>query len=270
MTWRTFGALGGAVAIVAIVVVLLAPSNGTVIDPVATAADTTAKAGSAEFGLAGSMSVAGQTIPINGSGAIDMRSQAMRMSMSMPMPGFGPMDVEEIFNGTTFYMRFPSALTQRLGGKQWMKFDLQALGKTSGIDFKELMKTNQSNPADFLQALRGVGSSTVVGEENIGGAPTKHYRATIDLNKAAERIGDKRTVDSIKQLFSASGLTSIPIDVWIDRAGRVRRESMKLSTAQFAMDMTISYTRFGVPVDTTPPPADQVMDLSALAGAFSG
>ena len=36
-----------------------------------------------------------------------------------------------------------------------------------------------------------------------------------------------------------------------------------------SMDMTISFTRFGVPVDTTPPPDDQVLDagsLLALAG----
>jgi hypothetical protein len=33
--------------------------------------------------------------------------------------------------------------------------------------------------------------------------------------------------------------------------------------------MTISFTRFGVPVDTTPPPADQVMDAGAFLGAGS-
>src|SRR3954452_18488070 len=50
MTWRILGPLAGAVAIVGVVVALLAPSNGTVIDPVASAADTTAAAGTAEFG----------------------------------------------------------------------------------------------------------------------------------------------------------------------------------------------------------------------------
>ena len=271
MTWRVLGAFGGACAIVAIVVVLLAPSNGNVIDPVATAADTTAAAGSAEFGLAGSMSVAGQTIPLNGSGAIDMRNHAMRVSVAMPFPGLGNTQIDEIFNGTTFYMHLPDTLTQRLpGAKPWMKIDLQALGKSAGIDFKKALQANQSNPADMLAALKGVGTSKKVGTENIDGAPTTHYTATIDLNKAAARIADKQTVDALKQMYSSSGINSLPIDVWIDRAGRVRRESIKVSAQQVSMDMTISFTRFGVPVDTTPPPADQVLDAAALLGAANG
>jgi hypothetical protein len=35
------------------------------------------------------------------------------------------------------------------------------------------------------------------------------------------------------------------------------------------MDMTIEFTRFGLPVDTTPPPSDQVLDAAALLGAAS-
>jgi hypothetical protein len=271
MTWRILGPLAGAIAIVGVAVALLAPSNGTVLDPVAKAADATAAAGTAEFGIAGSMTAAGQSIPMRGNGALDMRSQRMRMSMSMPIPGAGQVEIEEIFDGSAFYMRFPSALTQRLpGGKAWMKIDLEAMGKASGVDLEQMMQANQSNPADMLEALKGVGSSRVVGQEQIGGAPTTHYSANIDLSKAADNIADKKSADAVKQMFAASGTNSIPIDVWIDRAGRVRREQVKLSTSEFAMDLTIEFTRFGVPVDTTPPPADQVMDAGALLGAAGG
>ena len=268
MTWRTLGSLAGALAIVGVVVALLAPSNGTVIDPVAQAADNTAAAGTAAFGIAGSMTADGQSIPISGSGALDMRDQRMRMSMSMPIPGLGQFDVEEIFDGGAFYMRLPSSITQRLpGGKPWMKIDLDAIGKASGIDLEQMMQANQSNPGDMLQALKAVGNSHVVGREDIRGAATTHYRADIDLSKAADRIPDKTTVDTLKQTFAASGLDSIPIDVWIDDSKRVRREQFKMSASGFSMDMTIEFTRFGVPVDTTPPPADQVMDAGGLLGA---
>jgi hypothetical protein len=268
MTWRVLGPLVGAVAIVGVVVALLAPSNGKVLDPVANAADTTAAAGTAEFGLSGSLAAAGQNIPIQGSGAVDMRSQRMRMSLSFPIPQYGTMQMEEIFDGSAFYMHFPDALSRQLpGGKSWMKLDLDTIGKASGVDLKQLMQANQGNPSDMLAALKGVGSSKEVGEEDIGGAPTTHYQATVDLNKAVEQIPDKKTADSLKQMLGSSGTSSFPIDVWIDRAGRVRRESFKFSAAGTSMDMTISFTRFGVPVDTTPPPADQVMDAGALLGA---
>jgi hypothetical protein len=268
MTWRIFGAFAGAVAVVAAAVALLAPSNGTVLDPVAQAADTTAAAGTAEFGIAGNISAAGQSIPIKGNGALDMRSHAMRMSMSFPIPGVGDTQIEEIFDGSAIYMRMPSALTARLpGAKPWMKLDLDSLGKAAGVDLKQMMQANQGNPSDMLAALKGVGESKVVGEENIGGAVTTHYSANVDLSKAADRIPDKKTAESVKQLFSSAGVDSFPMDVWVDRSGRVRRESMKFSANGVAMDMTIEFTRFGQPVDTTPPPADQVMDAGALLGA---
>ena len=275
MPGRLLATLAAAGAAIAVAIVLLAGSHGHVnvgpLDPVAQAADTTSAAGSAEFGIAGSITAAGQNIPIAGSGAVDMRSQRMRMSMSFPLPGLGATQVEEIFDGTVFYIHFPSALAARIpGGKTWMKLDLNALAKGSGVDLKQAMSANQQNPADMLQALKAVGGSRKVGEEDIDGAPTTHYTATIDLNKIAAKVGNKQAVDSLKQLSAQSGLSSFPVDVWIDRAGRVRRESLKMSGNDFSMDMTISYTRFGVAVDTTPPPADQVMDASALLGATNG
>jgi hypothetical protein len=271
MTWRIVGALAGALAVVAVVVALLAPSDGTVLDPVAQAANATTAAGTAEFGIAGHVTAAGQSIPLNGNGAIDMRNQRMRMSMSFPVPGFGSMKTDALFDGDALYMHLPDAVAQRIPlGKSWMKLDLAALAKSSGVDLKQLTQGNQGNPADFLQALKGVGSSRKLGSENIGGVATTHYRATIDPKKALDQIPDKQGGGTLKQMLSTSGLDSIPLDVWVDRAGRVRRESIKVSAAGTAMDMTVSFTRFGVPVDTTPPSADQVFDAGALLGSLGG
>jgi hypothetical protein len=268
MNWRIVGPVAGAVAIVGVAVALLAPSNGEVLDPVAQAANATTTAGTAEFGIAGHVTAAGQSVPIAGNGALDMRSQRVRMSMSFPLPGFGSMKTDALFDGQAFYMHLPDALSQRIPlGKPWIKLDLAALAKSSGLDLKQLTQADQGNPADMLQALKAVGSSSKVGNENIGGVATTHYRATIDPKKALDRIPDKASSGTLKQMLATSGLQSIPIDVWVDRAGRVRRESLKVSGAGTSMDMTVSFTRFGVPVDTTPPPADQTLDAAGLLGA---
>src|SRR3954453_21376891 len=167
MSWRIMGALAAAVAVVAVVVALVAPSNGTVLDPVAEAANATAAAGTAEFGIAGHVTAAGRTIPINGNGAIDMHSQRMRMSMSFPIPGVGAMQTDALFDGSALYMHLPDALAQRIPlGKSWMKIDVAALAKSSGVDLAQLTSPSQGNPADFLKALKAVGSSRKVGSEN--------------------------------------------------------------------------------------------------------
>lgn len=268
MNWRILGALAGALAIVGVAVALLAPSDGGVLDPVAQAANVTTDAGTAEFGISGNVSAGGQSIPLNGNGAVDMKNQRIRMSMSFPVPGFGSMQTDALFDGDALYMHLPEALAQRIPlGKSWMKIDIAALAKSSGVDMKQLTRGAQGNPADLLQTLKAVGNSRKIGSENIRGVATTHYRATIDPKKALDRIPDKQSASTLNQMLSTSGLRSIPIDVWIDRAGRVRRESMKFSAAGTSMDMTVEFTRFGVAVDTTPPPADQVLDAGKLLGA---
>jgi hypothetical protein len=265
VTWRILRPLVVAVAIAAVFIVVLAPHHGGAIDPVAQAADTTAAAGPVEFGMAGSVTVGGQTIPVRGNGAMDPSQQRMRMSLGMSIPGAGDVSMDEIFDGSAIYMHLPSQLAQHIpGGREWLKLDLQAFAKSHGIDLQQLAQGNQSNPADMLQMLKATGHSHVVGQEAINGDPTTHYAGAIDLNEIASQIHDKQTVDSLKQLYTQAGIGSIPVDVWVDRSGRVRQEAIKFSAAGMSMDMTISYLRFGVAVDTTPPPADQTLDMNAL------
>jgi hypothetical protein len=270
MTWRILRPLAAAAAIAAIFIVVLAPHHGSAVDPVAEAADTTAASGSVEFGMAGSVSIDGNTIPIKGNGVMDTPHQRMRMSMSMAMPVVGDLKMDEIFDGSAIYIHMPEQLAQRVpGGKSWIKLDLAAFAKARGIDLKQLAPGNQSNPADMLKMLKAAGNSHVVGQEDINGDTTTHYAGSIDLTAIADRVGDKQSVASLKQLYAQAGISSIPVDVWVDRSGRVRQEAIKFSAGNMSMDMTIDYIRFGVPVDTTPPPADQTMDTGALLAGGS-
>jgi hypothetical protein len=274
MTWRVGGIAAVLVAVVAAVAVVFGGHHAGALDPVANAADATAQAGSAEVGIAATVTAAGQTIPLTGSGTVDMRNHSGRLSLSTTATKAGAMTFDEILNGTTFYIRMPQLANRLPGGKQWLKIDLQAFGKTKGIDFGKVMQSGNNNPADLLRFLKAAGNSRVVGREDIRGTPTTHYTASIDLAKAADRIGDKQTADSLKALYAQSGATTMPLDVWIDRVGRVRREHFSLSMSAggspASMDMTLEFIRFGVPVDATPPPGDQVLDAAALAGAAGG
>lgn len=273
MTWQAGGILAGTVAVVAAIALFFGGHHTSVLDPVANAADTTAQSGSAEVGIAGSITAGGQTLPISGNGVIDMKTNGGRLSLSMTLPGAGAQTFDEIVTGTTFYIRMPQLAAKLPGGKQWVKVDLRAAGKSLGIDFGKVMGAGRQNPADMLRFLEAVGSSHVVGTERIRGAPTTHYSAAIDLEKAADSLGDKQTAAALKQMYGSSGATTMPVDVWIDRAGRVRREHVSLSmsagaTGPAGIDMTLEFIRFGVPVDLTAPPSDQVLDTTALLGAL--
>ena len=73
----------------------------------------------------------------------------------------------------------------------------------------------------------------------------------------------------MRQLEKLSGFKELPTDIWIDGDQRVRRQTVAMSVQQpvaTKFDLTIDYKRFGVPVDTTAPPADETADFGDIAG----
>ena len=262
MIWRIAGGAAGTLAVVGVAAALLPAGKSAALDPVARAADTTTAAGTAEFGITGHVRTAGQSVNLGGNGVIDMKNDRLRMSMSLPIPGLGSTKTDGIFDGKAIYMRLPSLLGML--GKPWVKLDVAALAKGAGVD---LHSGTSANPADVLKALEAVGTSRTVGSARLDDVATTHYRATIDPKSALDRIPDATSAGLLKQMLGRTGLGSIPLDVWVDGAGHVRRESISFSAAGTSMDLTVSFRNFGLPVDTTPPAADQVLDARSLLGS---
>lgn len=193
-----------------------------------------------------------------------------RMSMDMSGLGGGQLDgrMEMVFDELVFYMRFPSQIAQTLpGGKEWIKFDLAELGKSEGIDFEQLMQLSGTDPSQSLDLLRAAGSDfAAVGDEDVRGVSTTHYRGTVDMEKVAEQAPAEAR-ESYRRIIQLSGQTKIPVDVWIDNEGLTRRIRYEQTLPdQTQMELTQELFDFGVDVDVEPPPASQVLDLTDLVG----
>jgi hypothetical protein len=239
------------------------------VDPVAQAATKTAAAGTVELAMSGKVSAAGQEIPLNGEGAFDLKAKRGRFTMTTDVPGQGAIRVEELVDGLVVYMRSDALASRLPAGKSWLKLDLREAGRKAGIDLAQLQQLSGggSDPTQFLGYLRKAGDVKEVGSEDLGGTPTTHYHATIDLAKLAGSAG--AAASSLRQLQQLSGMKSLPTDVWIDASGRVRRQTVSIAAQQpvpVRFDMTIDYKRFGVPVDVAPPPAGETVDASSLTG----
>ena len=223
------------------------------IDPVAEAATKTGQE-SAEIRLSGNA----MSIPISGQGVIDPANKKARITMEMAMPGMGRMQIEEVLDGLTMYMKLDGLGDRLPGGKPWIKLDLEKLGDAAGLDMQALMQGSGGDPTQYLQYLEAVKDSKQMGTERVNGVETTHWRATVDVGKLS------------KDLAKQAGVDTIPVDAWIDGDGRVRRQVMAWSQQQGSMAITVDFVRFGVPVEVTAPPAAQVTDMSALAGAALG
>ena len=237
------------------------------------AADKTAEAGTARVSFELTAQARGREVTTTGEGEFDLSGQRGHMTMTSPQAA-GDGKIEMIFEGTTIYMRYPQ-ITEMLPGKEeWVSMDLQAMGESIGFDLKALMQGGNNDPTQSLNYLRGAaGDVETVGEEEVRGVATTHYRATIDLDKVVENAPPEarealRT--SIKVLRSEIDADGIPVDVWIDGDGVARRFSQTIDGVEgLSTSMTMEMYDFGTEIDVEPPPPGQVIDFDELMEQFT-
>jgi hypothetical protein len=232
-------------------------------DVVAQAADRTAAAGGARLTL----TVAAQGQNLTGTGFLDTKGRKGRMHFQLPQNA-GAMDL--VFVNRVLYMHLPAALTKQLpGGRPWLKLDLEKALRKQGVDLGSLQSTSNTDPTQVLDNLRGAGDVKRVGDEKVRGTPTTHYKATIDLRKAAEKAPAAQrdaARRSVEQLEKLAGTTTIPAEVWIDKQSRLRRMSIRQNVKGQPFAMTMDLYDFGAREAIKPPPASQTKDITDTAG----
>jgi len=215
--------------------------------------------------------------PITITGEADYRAHRGHMLIDLSKLGLPGAPVDTVFDNATVYEKFPQALSSALPpGKTWVKVDVATAGRSVGVNLQGLSQAQAGDPSQTLDYLRGASDKvTRVGAEDVRGTPTTHYRAVIDLNKAAAQSPAAR--DAINSTIKLLGSSTQPVDAWLDDQGRVRRlkYAVDLSKSKVAASspdvpttatFTLELFDFGVPVQAPVPPADQVVDVSALTG----
>jgi hypothetical protein len=252
----------------------------TPLDAVLASSAKTAEAKSSKLAFSlltqGVQGVPGGSITITGEGAFDYPGRQGAFTMNVPQLG----QVEAVSTGSTIYQKFPPQLAARLGGKPWLKIDLNQAGQAAGIDFNSLSQASSGDPTQALQFLRGAGADMVeVGKEQVRGEAVTHYRGTVDMNKAAAAAPpeQQQTYQKLAQIYAQP----LPVEVWIDGDGRLRKMTYAVDLSRLNLppeategqkptgnlNFTIELFDFGTPVSVTVPPADQVTDFAQLTAA---
>jgi hypothetical protein len=210
------------------------------------AVTSTTESGTARFALDMSMSGLGTTgtMTITGTGAMDLGRRRLAMTMRGDVVGQS-VDLEMRVVGGTLYLK---------KGGSWTSMTPTASGFST------------PNPSSYLDYLQGIASNVhVEGRETLRGVATTRYTATADLDRAWKRIASGAKRAAISNALHQFGLTKIPVTVWVDDAGRLRKLKMsmdlgalaKLPGAPAGFDpkivMTMELYDFGVPVDVQIP-----------------
>jgi hypothetical protein len=275
------GRLALALALVSSSCILAAcGSVSATMDPVASAATKSRQSGSADVTFSLSFSspglAGGQALALDGTGVVSQGQAELTFDMSkflsrLGAPAGTDMTAKEIFidegGDYVFYMRM-GLLDPLLGGKHWLKVDASKVGEKLGIDFSKLTggPTTQ-DPAQMLALLQATsGQVDDLGAETIDGVATTHYRANVDLAKAAAVEGVSS--QTLQQLTQAGMPDTIPEDVWIDSDGLVRQFHMAFdmtsSGVPLHLSLTMGLSNYGAAAQIVAPPAADVYDASDL------
>lgn len=231
-------------------------------NPIAQAAANTSRAGSVKIDFG----ISGKGVNGGGRGVFDTGTTGSgRLSMTVEGNG-GATTVDTIVDGAVLYMR--SQVFQQVlpAGKDWVRLDLAQLAKQNHVDLGSLVDSNPT-PNGALAYLRGsTGKVQDLGKEKVKGVETTHYRATIELEQAAQRAKGS-TRQSIRRVLDVAGVKKLPVNVWVGEDGYVRKvtyiqHSGKNQSAKISMELY----DFGSPVTIAPPPAAAVIDFQKILG----
>ncbi len=269
---RRIAAAAAAVALLAalaLVVVLVRDGGGAAAGGdahasllVARAAKVTASEPGFEAALTITVTTAGARASIHATGSFDPadRNGSLRFDE-------GGLSLDELLVGPEVYLRLPAASAAALGAATpWVEADADAVSQAGGINSS---LTAASDPAEELAFLRAAGHVTPGGTARVRGVETTRYRAVIDLAHYASVVPPSEHLtaeQNASQFERLTGQPTLPIDVWVDSLGRVRRMHFAVNVCEAAGNaggaVTVDFYGYGPQPAVAPPPAGEVTDVT--------
>jgi hypothetical protein len=171
-------------------------------------------------------------------GAVDNRARRAQLTADLGSQG----STELLLDGSVLYVRLDGLRHAPPLATSWLSADLETVGAMLGDRLGELTEWAAEGPSRVLEQLRAVGEVEELGSERVRGVETTRYRALVRPPGAAP---DDRAV---------------PVDVWIDGDGLVRR----LRAAVGTETVTVELYDFEADVAIEPPAPEQVTALDEL------
>ena len=237
----------------------------------------------ADVALTATTKINGSLVQLRGKGQVDLAANALAFNLSATYPGT-TLAESEIMTGRALYIEVNvngQSLAQYLGGKHWLGIPVAA----SGIPNAD----PQASPAWSLRLLEQQGARVVsTGSRSVGGLSCGGFAVTPSrqaLLAAAQQEWAELGLPSSERAMARLMLTeSAPptISVWLDPTRQLvceldiatqvwagtsvgSRTTLKIANLQ----MVLTFTHYGVPVDTRPPAASDTFSALNSGGTFS-
>jgi hypothetical protein len=218
---------------------------------------------------------------LHGRAAVDLRTHRIRLSLAftkLPPPGDPgadsiklPSRVEVVIDGPTVYVHAPGLGDLVGADTPWVRATSGKLDSS----IAELVEGRWApyQPSWIVESLRGVtGDLDEIGAQTLDGAPTTHYRATLDARRAVEEstaIDRTHVAMAMDELRRSFGVVSFPVDIWVGEDGLIRQMRYALvvpnggsARSRASVSWTVQVSRFGGAAAVSLPEPGRVTDVT--------
>ncbi len=183
------------------------------------------------------------------------------ITLEMPLDASGqPQQLRVVIVDDSVYMQIPG-LSDLVPGKSWFAATADGTDPFSQAMAPVLDQLSTSLDPSLQMYAHGA-QVTESGTETVDGTQTTKYTGTVDLAAAlADASGSMAS--SIQDLID-SGSNALDFSMWVDDESLLRKFEVVVNVLGQSAATTVTYSKWGEPVDIAAPPADQVADPSAL------
>ncbi|MER7897811.1 hypothetical protein ABTX62_17315 [Streptomyces sp. NPDC096046] len=228
---------------------------------VRSAYDRTAEEDTAKVRLKVRTSAQGTSQTANGQGVVDLDDGDSIMTLTVQGQQLEQRVIDQIL-----YQKMPKG--QAPGGKPWIKIDLGKVAAQQGAG-----DPSMSDPAQSAAYAKAITDKDVTekGTATIDGVKTTHYRVSVD-------VAELPNGDTLREQVGPT----LPMDVWLDDEGRMRRQQIDMTVTspagtqgsstdassapeKITVRTVMDFTDFGTEMEADAPPAGQVTDMTGKA-----
>lgn len=217
------------------------------------AAAKTDTEGSSRYTLTTTTTVNGADVVFSGAGIYDWSSDTGQTTYDVPGGR-----IQQRLLGQDLYLSLPQ--------------QPQAFFKLRTSDVAVSPVGGTVDPSAQLHLLAAVAEAEVVGEEEVRGAPTTHYRGTYDVARALKGARGVQQPALRSLLGLAVTARQAAYDVYLDEDARLRRleQTVEVPSAGQTLMVTtrLELYDFGIDVKVNPPPGANVRDGAPLLAAL--
>ena len=248
-----------AIVVLAVALVLPVAADGAS-NPILSAAKRTAGVKSATLRMTVTTTLGGRTTAtLTGSGV--QQGSNVKLTLRQRI-GAQLVTVDAVLvdegGSKVMYLRSPVLTAQLPSGKTWLRIDLTKQAAGLGVDLSSVFNAAET----FAPLEHGVVAVRRVGRQAVAGTPTTHYRAVIDVKRAARAVPAYGKQVAAVERATGVKLGRSPYDVWVGGDGRIRQ--MRFVTPTIAGGVrgtsaqTITFLLYNRPVRIAAPPRAQV------------